>query len=95
MVESSFQLLDFSFALASSPSGLVIVALTFSACLRTTLPSFSYVCVFQGHHTRAKNTLRQVLGVIIHSLEVLFDYVVLAFIFVRTNENVTSLKIWH
>jgi hypothetical protein len=95
MVESSFQLLDLSFALANSLSGLVIVVLSFFACLRTTLPSIRGVCVFHGHHTRAKNTLRQVLGVIIYSLEVLLDNVVLAFIFMRTNENVTSLKIWH
>lgn len=92
MFKGGSEVLDLGLALAGG-FGLAIIVLTFSS-RKGTLLSLSSVSSL-GHQARAENTLGLILRVIINFLKVLLYHVMLAFVFMRAYENVTSLEIWH
>jgi hypothetical protein len=73
---------------------LVIVLASGRAASCGALLSLSCVGAHR-HHSGTPDALRNVLGVIVDSLQVLFHNVVLALVILATLENVTSLKVGH
>lgn len=75
--------------------GLLVIVLTSGRTASSgTLLSLSSVGAYR-HHSGTPDALRNILGVIVDSLQVLFHDVVLALVILATLENVTSLQVGH
>jgi len=95
-VESGLQISNLLVALADGASGVNIklLGMSISASLGT-LVSLCRDSTGSGHHAGAEDALRLVICVVVHSLKVVLDDVVLAFILVTSLEDVTSLESGH